>query len=340
MAKGMEQKRLTRRTPVGVIDQRHAGARGTHGRHDVLRIRQAELGVLVRRQVVRPRVEQLHHLHPRRPRVSTRCPARQQAPRAHRADVGAAWRRCPHVFRAACMRMASAEHAASQASISHSRLCTDPKSCREHRRGEHGEHMCSPPCPAATSSCPPRIMPGCSPALLSAFRTYPPAHTCAVEGARTGATSVLLRGRACAPASIWWQTYTTSASARCASSACSTSGAPVMMRCRPPHTPASGTGALRLRDALCWPHQTAGVPCAPGRCRCCLAALFADDQALEAPRLHGSANSGAHARGRSAGSDAPPPGAPPASGRTGCTNFGAVAGAHRGASPSRRARAP
>jgi len=63
-------------------------------------------------------------------------------------------------------------------------------------------------------------------------------------------THVPSRARACAPASIWWQTYTARASARCASSACSTSGAAVMMRCRPPRALASGPEALRLHDGV------------------------------------------------------------------------------------------
>ncbi len=81
-------------------------------------------------------------------------------------------------------RTASANHTANRASSSRSRLCTNPTPCHEDRRSEHGKHARSLPCPTAAPPCPPRIMPGCRPARPTAPCTCPPAHTCALEGAR------------------------------------------------------------------------------------------------------------------------------------------------------------
>lgn len=65
MGAGKGRVRVWAPTSVGMKDQWHVRVHGAHGRDHALRVRQAELGKLVRRQVVRPRVEQLHHLRSR-----------------------------------------------------------------------------------------------------------------------------------------------------------------------------------------------------------------------------------------------------------------------------------
>ena len=89
-------------------DEGHARALGAHSGDDALRVRHAELRELVGRQVVRPRVEQLHHL---RARVDLVAHVRGQRVRKVRQQRVQRLRRLRHhLLRAQAVLVAAALH--------------------------------------------------------------------------------------------------------------------------------------------------------------------------------------------------------------------------------------